>query len=123
MIIEDQLCTLEQAKKLKELGVKQDSYFYWFEYADNNRLGAIKGSIISGEKSYSAFTASELGELLPETINEYFLHIINAECLWVITYRHALGSLSELRSTMIADFNMSNALAKMLIHLIENKLV
>ena len=31
MKLEKQVCSLELAKKLKELGVKQDSHFYWRE--------------------------------------------------------------------------------------------
>ena len=31
MKIEEQVCSLELAKKLKELGLTQDSYFYWRE--------------------------------------------------------------------------------------------
>ena len=30
MKIENQVCSLELAKKLKELGVEQDSYFFWY---------------------------------------------------------------------------------------------
>ena len=33
MKLEDQVCSLELAKKLKELGVKQDSLFYWNLYS------------------------------------------------------------------------------------------
>ena len=29
MKLEEQVCSLELAKELKELGVKQDSMFYW----------------------------------------------------------------------------------------------
>lgn len=35
MNIEDQVCSLELAKKLKELGVEQDSLWYWIEVSDD----------------------------------------------------------------------------------------
>ena len=34
MKIESQVCSLELAKKLKELGVKQESLYYWCENSE-----------------------------------------------------------------------------------------
>lgn len=68
LAIEQQVCSLELAKRLKELGVKQESYFYWKEDAPdqdaylierNSRYFASKGVILG-----SAFTVAELGEFL-----------------------------------------------------------
>ena len=73
MKIEDQVCSLELSKKLKELGVKQDSIFYWIN-------GVITDINVSPEQTrnlwypahsytlYSAFTVAELGEMLPPSI-------------------------------------------------------
>lgn len=92
MKLENQVCSLELAKKLKELGVKQESLFYWMvnhqvskddiaygsyddwylEYIDE-----VPSSILSGEnkerqnETYCAFTVAELGEMLPNYISRY----------------------------------------------------
>lgn len=61
--------SLEVSKKLKDLGVKQDSFFYWHD----GKLTWV-GKVISwgyqesfepNKKSISAFLVSELGEMLP----------------------------------------------------------
>ena len=75
MEIEKQVCSLELAKKLKELGVKQKSLFYWCEYKDEFAIPiTTKPSVIYGERKWkkefliSAFTVAELGEMLPSKI-------------------------------------------------------
>ena len=66
MKLEEQVCSLELAKKLKELGVKQESYFWYYElYGDNAwSLGPLNKS---GNHTLSAFTVAELGEMLEGT--------------------------------------------------------
>lgn len=72
MKIEDQVCTLEQAKKLKELGVNQTSHFAWID----------EGQLISRDKNVkelqllaiatdftSAFTVAELGVMCRDCIS------------------------------------------------------
>ncbi|MFQ5786490.1 MAG: hypothetical protein ACE5H1_00770 [Thermodesulfobacteriota bacterium] len=79
MELKDQVISLDIAKRLKELGVPQESLFYWVpEYTVNMATGKKLHRIITDEtvnvlkkrKEYegdfvSAFTLSELGELLP----------------------------------------------------------
>jgi len=67
MELEQQVTSLETSKKLLELKVKQESLFCWVlmewkeyivteeEFRDSNEMDYL----------YSAFTASELGEILP----------------------------------------------------------
>lgn len=74
------LTTLEQSKKLKEIGFKNDSYFYWryfkrrggvMEYeSEGARLDTDKCEYSIGDEGYSktipAYTLSELIEVLGE---------------------------------------------------------
>lgn len=87
MNLEDQICSLEYAKRLKELEVKQKSLFYYQNQPSNDGINDIVISIkeiIStnngnsimntysmdefDEPIYSAFTVAELGEMLPNCI-------------------------------------------------------
>ena len=75
MKLEEQVCSLELAKKLKELGVEQASIFYWDKNGSllfDEESGFIEvnsgGEVIDYEvfkNITSAFTVAELGELLP----------------------------------------------------------
>lgn len=76
MKIEDQVVSLELARKLKSLGVKQESYFYW-KYADTPLQNGERWFIEIGKEAdeldnefdlFSAFSVSELGEMLPRQI-------------------------------------------------------
>lgn|SRR5574341_172240 len=70
MKLEDQSASLESAKRLKELGVKQSSLFYHIVNSISEiryegckmREDPIDGGVI---RYYSAFTVAELGVLLP----------------------------------------------------------
>ena len=64
MKLENQLTTLETSKKLKELGVKQDS-IWWWNWWDKD-AGDIYTEILDTADGFaSAFTVAELGEILP----------------------------------------------------------
>lgn len=71
MKLSDQVCSLDLAKRLKELGVKQDSLFYWFECPVKNEW--IIGNPNRDWENYSAFTVAELGKLLPDEFYSYRL--------------------------------------------------
>lgn len=62
MIPIEKLCiTLEQAKKLKELGVVQESYYYWVKWKNNNDYSLIhKSAMDCYDETYSAFTIGEI---------------------------------------------------------------
>jgi hypothetical protein len=75
MKLEDQVVSLELAKRLKELGVKQESYAYWIEGEATYSTGRTENIIILSlefqlgiDTQYSAFTVAELGAMLPFTI-------------------------------------------------------
>ena len=74
MELKEQVVSLELAKKLKEIGVKQESLFWWDGYTnfeDEIKLEYGKPDFVAGDAMfYSAFTVAELGEMLPEEIEK-----------------------------------------------------
>lgn len=139
MKLEDQVTNLELSQKLGQLGVKQESLFYWcYEWDDNN--------IRTGEKSIefdtwiehfeaekniiaSAFNVSELGEMLPEIVGHFGKNLggitINKyNGGWTTWYCAAKDRQSLFGPTLtFLEDNMADSMAKMLIYLIENKLL
>jgi hypothetical protein len=116
MKLEDQVCSLELAKRLKELGVRQESSFYW------SPAGFLKEGISQNDKSVRAFTVAELGELLPSFIlngeDRKFLYCYADDLgYWRISYAKwgQTGIAIEKRK------NEADARALMLIYLLENK--
>ena len=120
--LENQVTSLEPSMRLKELGVEQDSLWYWGErtYSDGKDI-VSKSRLRSSawNEICSAFTVAELGEMLPARIKtDYgswnYLLIVKLENTkeWLIGYYH-----DEIKGNTLA-----NACAKMLIYLIEHKL-
>lgn len=70
MKIEKQVCTLEQAKKLNDLGVAQSSLFYWKEneiqivVTEKQMKEWIEKYLPTLNEYYSAFTLSELSAMI-----------------------------------------------------------
>jgi len=77
MNLEQQVVSLDLAKRLKELGVKQISLYHWFFY-DTNPFTDDRWIITTVDEDeqlvfdintyIAAFTVAELGELLPKAI-------------------------------------------------------
>jgi hypothetical protein len=118
--LEDQVCSLELSKRLKELGVRQGSLFFWTSGGVASRLEALP--IL--EINYSAFTVAELGQMLPEdyisckTEGAKF-PAIEYKKYW-LCYYDLDGCGSDI---MQMEESEANARAKMLIYLLENKLM
>lgn len=132
MKLEDQICSLELSKKLKELGVKQESLFFWVTRDEKFNAGLPTYPEIVYEKSLkhriayinceiggSAFTPSELLEILPAAIEINNENLGLAIIIDTIDYNLIYG---DTKNIFIRDENLANACAKMLIYLIENKL-
>lgn len=137
MKLEDQVVSLELAKKLKELGVKQESVFYWideckngdWEIAFEDEWDTVSGewgdgSVLKDHPHFSAYTVAELGEILPLYLilpytlgrdKQYNLKIEKYANGWNVSY----GRWGEPRNTDTE----ANARAKMVIYLKENKLI
>jgi hypothetical protein len=146
MKLENQVVSLELSKKLKELGIKHESIWHWqLINTPHPRLTYnLNPSEWSGDYRISAFTSSELIEMTPQYIdtkqNEPFnnfmfnLELINIfieeKLTRVCSVNYNCNSCSSggidawLRRKLydpIFDENLSNALAKNIIYLIENK--
>lgn len=119
MKLEDQVVSLELAKKLKELGVKQDSLWFW-TWAEWNK--EVEWVLILEDKraglkkeTFSAFTVAELGEMLPEGYRSYYYNGHPSGGNWMCNDGEILG---------VADANTeADARAKMLIYLIKEGII
>ena len=126
MRLEDQVCSLELAKRLKELGVRQESYFFYEWYSDRAwTLGISDWERDGGHTEISAFGVAELGEMIPKELNGYFITYIPSIDLgksrgWVCFYRN---TFCEMKMENIFATKEADARAKMLIYLIENGLI
>jgi len=131
MKLEDQCCSLELAKKLKELGVRQESLFWWHP-EELGWTGPFYNDTLSKHPydGFSTFTVAELGEMLPLNVmpashkkmtrgNGYWLECHKENGQWNVCYR--TGRHVELCFKK-ADTE-ADARAKMLCYLLENKLI
>ena len=121
MKLEQQVCSLELAKRLKELGVPQESLFWWMgvRIYPESEMEDFEPPPYWGEDDYcSAFTVAELGEMLPE-----FIHSFKYPDGFVCEsndMEHFPPGKNHLET--IADTE-ANARATMLIYLLEKKLI
>jgi hypothetical protein len=132
MNLEQQVCALELAKRLKELGVKQKSYFVYarevlvpeFRYGGYAETRPDIWKLIE-PFIYSAFTVSELGEMLPSSD----IYPTSDLTFWIAKINSAgdrwqTDILRNGKSLHIdSDKNEANLRAKMLIYLLENSLM
>lgn len=134
MNLESQVIPLQQAKRLKELGVKQESYFmflpyfndengktYGFNLTETYSDGGTGTPFADPEKGFSAFTCAELGEMLPQQYITYKSHYeATGEPCYLIW--ETKGIIPQGKPKEIGDTE-AEARGAMLIHLIENKLI
>jgi len=117
MKLKDQVTSLKLSKKLKELGVEQDSLFYWvgtdlvgWKIMDS---GVAK---VTSKKAYliiSAFTSAELGKrLLDWTVTTF-----DKEGITII------GTDGKKPTPFINAKTEANVRGKMLAYLMENDLI
>lgn len=130
--LEKQVSSLELSQKLKELGVKQESLFYWchkWEGSSDEDAGQDIVCYGRGYNTYticSSFTVAELGEMLPDRVKfDDGTHLLSwlvyekmGDVHWVKYYRHGTDTAHVEHADTEAD-----ARALCLIYLIENKLI
>lgn len=114
MKLENQLVSLELAKKMKELGFPKNAYWTWYTNGENKHLLHHEDGLRSMEcKTFDAYAVAELAHILPKKSSGYLLHIQAVGDKWGIGY----GRL-EFKGDKLADL-----MAKMLIYLAENNLI
>jgi len=121
MELEKQVCSLELAKKLKELGVKQESVFWWFRGGDNNyKLYHTKTPNRYTQKTLSfncaAFTVAELGEMWPVGCYTMKIETNNSSYPWC-------GHIPREENYMGGYDTEADARAKCLIYLLEQGII
>ena len=136
MNLKQQVCSLELAKRLKELGVEQHALMSWYEDTERDDEAALnrsseKSCTLCGfpqqkwHKEYSAFTVAELGEMLPDEVTTPHkfdvLYSARENGDWNVFYGDPSESGDEMSG--ISASTEADARAKMLIYLIENDLL
>ena len=133
MKLENQVVSLELAKRLKEMGVKQESIFGWVEilekgstpnphvfYRDLEKASdydMVSGDVIAGE--YAAFTTSELGEMFDGYCFTRRAYSSAKDENWLCRWQDVHG----INEKKFYGKTEADARAKMLIYLLENKLI
>lgn len=124
MKLSNQVVSLGLAKRLKELGVKQDdSHFVWDcdSVEDGPQLSA-RENLYGIYDFCAAFTVAELGEMLPISLTEksthYYLECWKTELMWTAHYKSIGHILAQSAHPTEAE-----ARGLMLAYLIENKLM
>jgi len=132
MKLEQQVCSVDIAKRLKELGMKQEGLFRWVHDNVDRSKWYITESL-SFQEGYTAFTVAELGEMLPDrTLNQdddkglYPYNFVtwpypDPMHKWKAYINKANGR--TMHTSLVTAPTEANARAKMLIYLLENKLI
>jgi hypothetical protein len=127
--IAKQVCSLTLAQKLKAGGVPQDSLWYWVPSTSSQHPLLVSAEELGEYPLFqavavSAFTAGELGELLPSEIEQQGeslrLLCLKTPRAFSVAYVLTLADRqSEIESKALTE---AEARAQMLLYLIENKL-
>ncbi len=142
MKIEDKYSTVEQSRRLKELGIvqgKSERYWYVGDTGTNTDHLNITGSNYKGDDMcYSAFDVAELGNMLPyqalgDSVSELFegfekmnLRRIYGYGIWpfknIWRFRTPIMSNDDQDEPMIYGTE-AQVRAALLIHLLENNII
>lgn len=123
--LEQQVCSLPLAQRLKSLGVKQESFFVWAKLSERPEKWRIQTKDRQYEDECSAFTVAELGEMLKNTSHTVRFGTLYGEHGWIgLKVSFVSPDHEELDAlTDIFAPTEANARAKMLVYLLENKLI
>lgn len=138
MNLQSQVTSLKLSKKLKKLEVEQESLWHWKEFKNGRTSLRHATGFLPSKNSldnyYSAFTVAELGGALPELLidkygQEQWLDIRHhrgwdkdkkwaRKDKWEIFYQNIFSTNYQGEKQSLVE-----AMAKMLIYLLENKLI
>jgi len=134
MKLEQQVTSLELSKKLKELGLKQESLYIWREIMENYKwtrkykLESLNEHYdTSSRTEYPAYTVAELGEMFnAKDIGDFRSSFLGAggwfcKCGWSNNSAKKQGL--KITENHFIDKTEANARAKTLVYLIENNLL
>lgn len=129
LTLDRQVCSMQYAKKLQELGVPQNSLFNWEWSGKEGDAGHLKywpdhKNHAHEPFVYSAFTSAELGEMLPLKAGDFFHEIITGKeggsKMWTCAVRNVVDGEWNPRFGSVSE---ADARARMLIYLLENKII
>lgn len=153
MKLENQVCTLEQAKELKELGLELESYFVWHKSYEPRSLEESEGDIVLSTKEAAgfdldkglidyyipAYSCAELGVLLPDAYYRvegkyslikpqalnYPIYIFQQSKILPNLYRAYYEMAdTDIEENIYFDSNHeAHAKADLLIHLLKEKII
>ncbi len=116
----DQVCNWELAQKLEELGVEQDSLWYWIKNGKeliDKQTYEFKETMRSDNTDCSAFTVAELGKLLPPDIGTFKNNQGDWNCVFLWP-RFIEYNPCKIKSNEDTE---ADTRAKMLVWLLKNK--
>lgn len=119
MELQKQLTSLELSKRLKELGMPQESLFYWLEYDSPAAGGGFElgdHAPYKGQEGFAAYTVAELDELLPKAIIRNEIFSIGHRCIFAPNIPEQLHTVlesngAEARGLMIEYLLTNNLLS------------
>lgn len=134
MELKDQVCTQEQSHKLYEFGVRAESIFYYRlrnvpkEFWNLEMPGNVPHSWQAPQEEYHAYTASELGEMLPCESGLIYWDVCYNDHIgeWYCRIHDLVKELKKGKEVIAHEAEgdtMAEAMADALIHCLENKLV
>lgn len=130
MKIEDQVCTLEQAKRLKEFGISPIGFFVHDEIPFEAGRSFVRQRV-DGNFNYTgnpcAWTVAELGEMLPQYYPSWRFPVASGE-MWVATVicspkPEGIDNIHTASEFDRFSKTQAEALATLLIALIETEVI
>lgn len=116
MTLENQVCSLELAKKLKELGVKESCLFFYNAANYLQFVADVEGMEITHHEFTPAYTVAELGEMLRIGLDQ-----LGKMTVLSVSKARDRALISRVMKGISKD--EANDRAKMLSYLLENNLI